>query len=101
MKKALIILPLATAALLLTSCGAPRVGALYTDVTAPVAAGPGTGKRVGTAKSTTYCGLISVGDASIEAAKKNANITTVSSADEHIESVLGIVTTYTTTVRGN
>lgn len=101
MKKAFLILPLATAALLLTSCGAPRVGSLYTDVTAPVAAGPGTGNRVGTAKSTNYFTLVAVGDASIEAAKKNGNITTVSSADERIESILGIITTHTTTVRGN
>lgn len=101
MKKALIVLPLAAAALLLSSCGAPRDGALYTNITSPVAAGPGSGNRVGTAKSTTYFGLVAVGDASIEAAKKNGNITQVNTADEHIESVLGIVTTYTTTVRGN
>lgn len=99
--KSLALAVLTTTALVLTSCGAPRVGSLYTDVTAPVAAGPGTGTRTGTAKSTTYCGLVAVGDASIEAAKKNGNITTVNSADEHVESILGIVTTYTTTVRGN
>lgn len=100
-QKALTIAALSTAAVLLSSCGAPRVGTLYTDVTAPVAAGPGTGNRVGTAKSTNYFSLVAVGDASIDAAKKNGNITTVTSADEHIESILGIITTYTTTVRGN
>ena len=42
-----------------------------------------------------------MGDASIATAKKNGGITTVSSVDEKIESILGIITTYTTTVRGN
>lgn len=101
MKKILTLIALPATAIILSSCGAPRVGSLYTDVTAPVAAGPGTGERVGTSKSTTYLGLIAVGDASIEAAKKEGNIKTVTSADEHIESILGIVTTYTTTVHGN
>jgi hypothetical protein len=41
------------------------------------------------------------GDASIEAAKKNGGITTVSSVDTKVKSILGIYTTYTTTVRGN
>lgn len=99
--KLLSISALAAASLLFTSCGAPRVGAVYTDITAPIAAGASTGSKVGTAKSTTYLGLIAVGDASIQAAKKNGNITTVNSADEQIKSILGIVTTYTTTVRGN
>ena len=101
MKKAIISVGLAAAALVLCSCGAPRVGALYTEVTAPVAAGPGQGSKVGTATSTTYCGLVAIGDASIQTAKRNGGITTVTSADEQIKSILGIITTYTTTVRGN
>lgn len=101
MNKIITFIALPAAALMLSSCGAPRVGTLYTDITAPVAAGPGTGDRVGTAKSTNYFSLVAVGDASIDAAKKNGNIKTVTSADEHIESILGIITTYTTTVRGN
>lgn len=101
MKTAYAIAAMTFAVVALTSCGAPRVGAIYTDVTAPVTAGPGTGNRVGVAKSTNYFTLVAVGDSSIEAAKKNGNITTVTSADERIESIMGIVTTYTTTVRGN
>jgi hypothetical protein len=56
---------------------------------------------VRTATSTTYLGLWAEGDASIDTAKKNGGITTVSSVDAKVDSILGIVTTYTTTVRGN
>jgi len=101
MKKVIVSVGLAVAAIALSSCGAPRVGSLYTDVTAPVAAGSGSGSKVGTATSTTYLGLVALGDASIEAAKRNGGISSVSSANEQIKSVLGIITTYTTTVRGN
>ena len=77
------------------------VGAIYTDVKAPVAASSGGGSRVGVATSTTYLGLIATGDASIATAKRNGGISSVSSVDEEIKSVLGIITTYKTTVRGN
>ena len=57
--------------------------------------------RVGAAASSTYFGVWAEGDASIDAAKKNGGITTVSSVDEKINTILGIKTTYTTPVRGN
>lgn len=101
MKTKLTLTLVAATALILSSCGAPRVGALYTDVKAPVAAGSGGGSRIGTATSTTYLGCIAIGDASIATAKRNGGISTINSVDEEIKSVLGIVTTYTTTVRGN
>lgn len=101
MKKTIAIISIALTALTLSSCGTTRAGTLYSDVTAPVAVGNGGGSRVGVSKSTTYLGLISIGDASVNAAKRNGGITSVSSADEHISSILGIITTYTTTVRGN
>lgn len=92
---------MAAAALVLTSCGAPRVGVLYTDITMPVAAGNGSGNRIGTSKSTTYFGLIALGDASVEAAKRNGRISSVNTVDVQVKSTLGVVTTYVTTVRGN
>lgn len=101
MKSKLVLTLLAAAAVVLSSCGAPRVGALYTDVKAPVGAGSGSGSRVGTATSQTILGLVAMGDASVATAKRNGGISSVSSVDEHIQSILGIVTTYTTTVRGN
>lgn len=70
-------------------------------VSAPVMATTATASKVGTATSTTYLALYATGDASIEAAKRNGGITTVSSVDEKVHSILGLITTYTTTVRGN
>ncbi len=100
MKKAFVSAALAVAACVLSSCGAPLVGAAYTDITIPVMATTASGSKVGTATSTTYLSLWAEGDASINAAKKNGGITTVSSVDEKIHSILGLITTYTTTVRG-
>ncbi len=101
MKKTIVSAVLAVSTLALCSCGAPQIGALYTDISAPVTATTGTGSKVGTATSTTYLGLVAKGDASIDAAKRNGGISTVSSVDVKVESILGLYTTYTTTVRGN
>ena len=101
MKKAFVSVVLAASALALCSCGAPRIGAVFTDISMPVTATTASASKVGTATSTTYVGMVAIGDASIEAAKKKGGITTVSSVDTKIHSILGIITTYTTTVRGN
>lgn len=102
MKKAFVSAALAISALTLCSCAVSRVGAIYTDISAPKASTcAGDSSKVGTSTSTTYLGLWAEGDASIEAAKKNGGITTVSSVDTKIESILGIISTFTTTVRGN
>ena len=61
----------------------------------------GASDKVGKASTTCYLGLWAEGDASIDTAKKNGGITTVSSVDVSVDSILGIITTYTTTVRGN
>ena len=101
MKKVFVSTALAVSALVLSSCVSP-IGVVYTDTTLPVTATSTAGAgKVGTATSTTYFGLWAQGDASIDAAKKNGGITTVSSVDEKISTILGIKTTYTTTVRGN
>lgn len=101
MKKAFVSAALTVSAFVLSSCGAPLIGAAYTDITIPVTATTAAATKVGTATSTTYLALWAEGDASIEAAKQNGGITTVSSVDTKIQSILGIYTTYTTTVRGN
>ena len=101
MKKAIVSAALVVASLALCSCGVSRVGAIYTDISAPLSATTASASKVGTATSTTYLGLWAEGDASIDTAKRNGGITTVSSVDAKVDSILGIVTTYTTTVRGN
>lgn len=40
---------------------APRVGAIYTDIKAPVAAGSGGGSRVGVATSMAWCYMPRIG----------------------------------------
>lgn len=90
----------AAAALLIPSCISP-IGMAFSDVTIPVQATSAGGNRVGVAKSTTYLGLFAKGDSSIAAAKRNGHISTVSSVDVHVDNVLGIVTTFTTTVTGH
>ena len=100
MKKVIVSAALALSAVALCSCGAPRYGLAYTDVSKPLTATTASGSKVGTATSTNYLSLYATGDSSIAAAKKNGGITTVSSVDEKVHSILGIITTYTTTVRG-
>lgn len=103
--KTLALATISTAALVLCSCAGVvnnrPVGVLYADVADPVAATTATGSRVGTAVSTSYLGLVALGDSSIEAAKAAGHISSVSSVDVKRKNILGIITTYTTTVRGN
>ena len=102
MKKAVVSAALAISTLALCSCGITRVGPVYTDISAPATSTcSSASSKVGKATTTCYLGLWAKGDASIDAAKKNGGISTVSSVDISVDSILGIVTTYTTTVRGN
>lgn len=102
MKKVFASAALAVSAVVLSSCAISPVGLIYTDTTLPVTATSSAASgKVGTATSTTYLGLWAEGDASIDAAKKNGGISNVASVDEKVQSILGIITTYTTTVRGN
>lgn len=77
------------------------IGVVYSDVNKPQQATSATGIRTGQSESKSYCGLVALGDSSIEAAKKNAGITTVSAVDSKVYSILGIYNKFTTTVSGN
>lgn len=104
MKKSLYIATAMAGLVLMVSCagiGTEPMGFIYTDVTGPVTACTGNGSKVGTSKATSYVGIIAVGDASIDTAKRSAGINNVTSVDIKRENILGIVATYTTTVRGN
>ncbi len=83
------ILPWAmlTMGMALMSCArAPVAGVLYSDVYYPNLATPNaTGPRVGEACATSYLSLVAVGDASIEAARRNGGINQVSSVDERYQ----------------
>ncbi len=93
------------AILLLSACqpvAAPIMGVIlldtkYGDSVTPAAAATKEGK----ACSKSILGLVGTGDASLEAAKANGGITTVSHVDHSANSILGIVAEWCTIVRGN
>ena len=76
--------------------------AIYNNVQLPVTVtdNVGTPMKTGTAQATSILGLVATGDASIEAAKKNCNITKVYHVDWDAMNVLGIYGRYTVTVYG-
>ena len=97
-----LVLPLAFA---MSGCAAyalsPVLGAIYTDVKAPMGVTSNVGaSKVGEASATSILGLIATGDASIQAAMKQGGITKVQHVDYNTTSVLGIYATYTVTVYG-
>ena len=103
--KKLILAAFAVSAIALTSgCASTSPhGGLYTDIVLPGDVNPETnGLKSGTSTCLSWFGLIATGDASIEAAKKKAGITSVSHVDWKVvsEIPLGIKTVYTTTVYG-
>jgi hypothetical protein len=102
MKNLLII---AAVALFMSSCAAystaPVLGAIYTDVKAPLVATANTvATKVGTAEATSILGLVATGDASINAAAQKAGIKKISHVDYHSTSILGIFAKFTVYVYG-
>ena len=78
------------------------VGGIFTDITLPVQATSAQGgSKVGTSQCTSILAMLATGDCSIEAAKANGGISEVTSVDWKANNILGIIGTYTTTVRGN
>ncbi|MDE7304853.1 MAG: TRL-like family protein [Alistipes sp.] len=101
MKKIFVAL---CAAFVCASCGvvkAPLSGALYTDVKDGMAVTANAGSsKVGTAKAAGYLGLVALGDASIQAAAKEAGITRIHHVDYQSKSYLGVYNVYTIVVYG-
>ncbi len=79
----------------------PVTGFLYTGVKGPVTATGSTGySQVGEASCYSLLGLVGIGDASINAAAKKGNITTINHVDHRTTSLLGIFAKFTTIVYG-
>ncbi len=78
------------------------IGTLYTELKLPVTAtaNNGTATKVGTAKCISVLALVAIGDASIEAAKKDGGITKVHHVDWEVENILGVIGKYKVTVYG-
>ena len=91
-------------ALLLSGCAfKPTQALVYSNTKAPymaTAADAQANKRGVSEKCTNILGLIATGDCSIETAKKNGGITTVSSVDWEGKNILGIFMTGKTVVTG-
>ncbi len=91
----------------LTGCAAqakqPVTGFLYSDVKAPIPSSIDNNVKPlksGTAFAQSILGWVAIGDASIQTAARNGGITKIHHVEQHSQSVLGIVATYTITVYG-
>ncbi len=85
--KKLMLLPVA--AMLLGACATPATHAgtaLFAQTQQPVMATNAPANRIGRACATNVLGILIQGDMSIEAAKRNGQITQVSSVDLDIKS---------------
>ncbi|GAA3588786.1 MULTISPECIES: TRL-like family protein [Marinobacter] len=77
------------------------VGGLYTDVELPAGATSNTAaSKTGVAKCQSILSLVAIGDCSIEAAKEDGNISSVSHMDWKAKNILGIIGTYELRVHG-
>ncbi len=56
--------------------------------------------KTGAATATSILGIVATGDASIEAAAKNAGITRIHHVDHHTKNILGFYAEFTTIVYG-
>ena len=76
-------------------------GLIYTGVKGPVAVGPSPrASKSGEACATNILGLITTGDASIDAAKQNGGINQVATVDHASKSVLGLYSQFCTVAKG-
>ena len=86
------------------SVQSPVAGSVYADTRGPIAATSLTesaeAPAVGRATAKSVLGLVGVGDASIQAAMENGDITNVWYVDYEAKNYLGIYATFTTIVYG-
>ena len=93
----------ACAALFLAGCvKSPIVGGLYTDIKDGMAVTGNAGSsKVGTAEAKGYVGVVAMGDASIQAAAREAGITRIHHVDYQSKSYVGVYNIYTIVVYGD
>jgi len=105
-KMVLLLMLVSIAAFGLTGCtgvAAPvSNGLIFTNVDGPVAATMSDNySKVGESSCSAILGLISTGDASINAAMKAGNIRKIHHVDHNSMSILGIYAKFTTVVYGD
>jgi hypothetical protein len=92
MKKAILVALLALTAIVLMGCPSVKL---------PMAAGDGhIGAKTGEASGMIILGIFGDVDASMTTAAKAGGITKIATVDTQIKTILGVVTTFTTTVTG-
>jgi len=104
MKKVSLVVLVLFLAVMLNGCATPYpMGAIYTEVKAPVGAGDGglSYSKVGTSKATSVLGLVATGDCSIKAAAAAGGIRNIKYVDYDAKNILGVYGEYTTTVYGD
>ena len=103
MKKIFTLACVGFAALMFTGCAvkSPVSGFAYTHIKdgLSVTANAGSNK-VGTAEAKGYLGIVALGDASIQAAAKEAGISRIHHVDYESKSILGLYNVYTIIVYG-
>ncbi|HBR99076.1 MAG TPA: TRL-like protein family [Gammaproteobacteria bacterium] len=88
----------------LAGCATPfPAGGLFTGTMLPVGAtaNPGNGAKSGVASCQSFLAMVSIGDCSIETAKRNGGITQVTHMDWKANNILGIIGNYELIVYGN
>ena len=73
---------------------------LFARVSEPVTVSGNSGTKTGTACADNYFGLVTMGDMSVQTAKKNGKITTVATVDKVIEGNI-VIAKVCTVVTGN
>jgi hypothetical protein len=99
--RSLLLIGIAAAGL--AGCATPTpLGFIYYDAKLPVTATSNSAStRVGTATCESILSVVALGDCTIEAAKRNGNITKVTNVDWDARNILGVYGTYTTKVYGD
>ena len=88
----------------LTAPVVPPTAVIYTDMKAPMDVdlnSTSPGSKSGSASTQNILGLVSWGDASVEAAAADGGIGTVNHADYQFFNILGIYSKFTTVVHGD
>jgi hypothetical protein len=103
MKKISLMVLVLFVAVMLSGCATPfPMGAIYTELKAPVGAGEGSVSysKVGTSKANSILSLVAWGDCSIKTAASNGGIKNIKYVDYDVKNILG-VGEFTTTVYGD
>lgn len=87
---------------MLMGCATPfPVGMLYTELKLPIAAESDVkAVKSGSSECMSVLGLVTTGDASINTAMRNGNITKISHVDWEVKNILGVIGNYKLTVYG-